>query len=411
MNNNKATVFIAGALLMLYLPANATNGDILEGIGAISEALGGTGVAAPQDPITALVNNPAALGATTQSGRPQFDLGLTLFKPVVDARIKTPAGEMSGGSKDPFSYIPYLGYNHPVNEVWNIGLGAYGISGMGVNYRTRGWDLDGNPANGYEGDVYTKVASMKSVAATSYRLTDGLVLGLALHGNYSTLDMNQGERDAFGWGAQAGLYYNISDWHFGASYTTPQRAKFSRLYNFDAFMGDDRKDTLVLEQPAIYALGVGWTPDKWLFEFNIKNLAWGSTDGYGDFDWEDQWVYAIGAQRQLFERLYLRVGFNYAQNPIDTHNGWNPMGIKTVQGKQVPTMGYELLRNVGFPGIVESHATMGFGYHFSDNLSLNVAYMHAFRKSISSHSAGDAFEYKARLAEDSLTLGLSWTFN
>ena len=42
-------------------PAMATNGDNLIGVGPISRAMGGVGIAAPQDAISAVFSNPAAM--------------------------------------------------------------------------------------------------------------------------------------------------------------------------------------------------------------------------------------------------------------------------------------------------------------------------------------------------------------
>ena len=41
--------------------ANATNGDNLIGIGPIARGMGGVGIAAPQDSISAVFANPAAM--------------------------------------------------------------------------------------------------------------------------------------------------------------------------------------------------------------------------------------------------------------------------------------------------------------------------------------------------------------
>ncbi len=43
--------------------ALATNGDFLMGVGPVSRSMGGVGIAMPQDSITAIFQNPAALGA------------------------------------------------------------------------------------------------------------------------------------------------------------------------------------------------------------------------------------------------------------------------------------------------------------------------------------------------------------
>lgn len=412
MKQIKMGIVAAATLALLPIaPAFATNGDSLEGIGGVSEALGGTGVAAPQDALTATVNNPAGLAVTPGAAGKELTVGLTLFQPTVEAKITTPGGTLTGGSDDPTSLIPFLSYSQPLNDQWNIGIGAYGVSGMGVDYRGKHWDLDGNPGNGYEGDIFSKYASLKVAPAASYRVNDALSLGLALHGNYSTLDFDQGEADAFSAGFAVGATYRIEEVLLGVSYTSPQKSTFDNVYNFDAFAGDTKQDDLSLEQPAVYAGGIAWQPnERWLTEFNVKYLPWSDSEGYDTFDWKDQWVLALGVQYQATEKLALRAGFNYAENPVREHQGWDPTGITTVQGNSVPTFGYELLRNVGFPAIVESHLTLGFGYKLSASLTLNVAYTHVFEKTIESVSAGDAIKLGSSLSEDSLGIGLTWAF-
>jgi len=391
MKQIKTFISVAALIHISAAFSLATNGDIMEGIGPVSEALGGTGVAAPQDGLTALVNNPAGLAFTPNSDKTEISFGLTLFQPTVKAKITTPAGRLSGNSDDPTSYIPFLSYSQPVGDNWNIAFGAYGVSGMGVDYRDKGWDLDGNPANGYEGDAFSKYSSLKLVPAASYKITDAFSAGIALHVNYSRLDLNQGDTDDLSAGAAIGAAYRIGAFQLGASYTTPQKSTFKKVYNFDAFMGDTQKDNLTLEQPATYAAGVAWNiTEDWLVEFNTKYLTWGDSEGYDDFDWQNQMVYAIGTQYRATEKLVLRAGFNYAKNPVNEHSDWNPQGITEIQGKAVPTMGYELLRNIGFPAIVESHLTLGFGLNLTETLAVNVSYAHAFKKTIRSNSIGDA---------------------
>lgn len=399
------------AVLALAQAAFATNGDSLEGIGAVSESLGGTGIAAPQDGLTAIVNNPAGLAFTPGADDSETTVGLTLFQPKVAATITTPGGTLSGDSDDPLSLIPYLSYSQPVNDKVNVGFGAYGVSGMGVDYRGREWDLDGNAANGCEGDLFSKYSSLKVAPAVSFKLNDLLSLGAALHGNYSTLDFDQGKAEALSAGLQLGATYKAGPVLLGASYTTPQESKFEDVYNFDAFSGDTERDDLKLEQPAVYAGGAAWQiHSKLLVEANAKYLTWGDSEGYDDFDWENQWVFAIGAQFKATEKLTVRAGYNYAENPVKEHNGWDPEGVTTIQGKPVPTFGYEMLRNVGFPAIVESHLTLGFGYQLTEALALNVAYAHVFENEISSASIGDAIQLGSTLSEDSLGLGLAWAF-
>jgi hypothetical protein len=61
--------------------ANATNGDNLIGIGPIARAMGGVGVAAPQDSISAVFANPAAMCFGPYCPGSQVDFGGTVFLP------------------------------------------------------------------------------------------------------------------------------------------------------------------------------------------------------------------------------------------------------------------------------------------------------------------------------------------
>ena len=411
MNGN----IVRGAAFALALLAAQTglaaNGDSLEGIGAVSEALGGTGVAAPQDGLTAMVNNPAGLGFAPGTTNGELTLGVSLFQPAVKTRIGTLAGTLSGGSDDPLFVIPFLGYSQPLDDTWSWGIAVYGTAGLGLDYRGKDWDLDGNPANGYEGDLFTRYSSLKLAPAFSYKPVRDLSVGAALQGDYSTLDLGEGKIGATSAGLELGALYRTGPVQLGAAYTTPQKFTYKDVYNFDAFTGDTRKDSLVLEQPAVYAGGIAWQPVRTLLvEFDAKYLTWGDSEGYSDLDWKNQWVFGIGTQYEATDKLALRAGFNYAKNPVAEHDGWDPQGITTVQGKLMPTVAYELFRNVGFPAIMQSHLTVGFSYRLTDWLTLNAAYAHVFEQSITSSSLGHAVNFESTLSADSLGLGFALAF-
>jgi long-chain fatty acid transport protein len=88
------------------------------------------------------------------------------------------------------------------------------------------------------------------------------------------------------------------------------------------------------------------------------------------------------------------------------------MGVTQVQGKSVPTFGYEMLRIIGFPAIVESHLTIGGSYKITDDMSIHLAYMHAFENTISETSAGGpmAVTLASDLEEDTYSFSLAWAF-
>lgn len=389
----------------------ATNGDNLIGVGPVSRSMGGVGVAAPQDSISAIFGNPAAMNLCPCGVKSEAIYGASLFDPTVSTKITTPMGVYEGDSQHAPFVIPAVGVTAPLSEDWRFGFGAYGVSGLGVDYRNKGWDLDGNPANGYEGDLYTKLEIMKFSPMVSYKVSDQLSLGVALQTAYNNLDLGQGGTHDYSHGAQLGAAYAVGMWRLGASYTTPQKASFERVYNFDEFMGSTTADTLDLESPASYVVGVAIEPNRRLvLEADVKYYDWANADGYSEFDWSGQTVIAVGAQYLATDKLYVRAGVNYGENPVNEHNGWDPQGVTEIQGKQAPTMGYEFLRTVGFPAIVETHATLGLGYKLTDAVTVNFDYKHAFEKTIEETSAGGAFKLESALAEDAVGFSLAWQF-
>ena len=192
------------------------------------------------------------------------------------------------------------------------------------------------------------------------------------------------------------------------SYTTPQKVTHENVFDFN---GDGNFDNLDLEAPQTLAFGVSAEPnDSLLVEFDTKWINWSDADGYKDFDWEDQWVFAVGAQYKVTQAFALRIGYNYGKNPVKEHDGFNPMGTTNVQGTDVPTMNYEFFRIVGFPAIIEHHLTMGAGYKFTSNMAVNVSYMHGFEETITETSAGDFATLESTLKEDSVSLGFTVLF-
>jgi long-chain fatty acid transport protein len=161
-----------------------------------------------------------------------------------------------------------------------------------------------------------------------------------------------------------------------------------------------------MASPRTVALGVAWEPATGLLlESNVKFINWADANGYKDFDWENQWVYALGAQYKIpGTGLSLRGGFSYGKNPVRVHNGWDASS-KEVFSK-------EFLRVVGFPPIVETHYTLGASYDFSDRFSLAIGYAHGFSKKIhetSSVSSGPA-TLESEVAENSYEFGFTWRF-
>ncbi|MGD2081292.1 MAG: outer membrane protein transport protein [Nitrospirota bacterium] len=399
-------IFVLLAVLALAVgtagTAAATNGDNLIGIGPISRAMGGVGIAAPQDAISATFANPAGMCFGPYCPGSEVNFAGTLFMPRPETKLTGlgPSAIQKDSDKKVYA-IPAFGLSIPINPKLRFGLSAYGVSGLGVDYRD----------TGVPNNLNTQLQIMKFSPNIAYLVNDNLSVGLGLHIDYSALDLGSGTSFNYGVGAQVGAIYKVSDYvSLGITYKTPQNVDHENVSDFD---GDTALDDLELESPQELGIGVAVEPmpGKLLIEVNAKWVNWGDAKGYEDFDWDDQYVIAVGAQFKPTEKLALRLGYNYGENPVQVHDNFDGTTSTNVQGKSVNTFNYEFLRIVGFPAIVEHHLTAGIGYEFSDAFAVNLGYMHAFEETITENGTiPTPVILESTLEEDSLEFGMTWRF-
>ncbi len=398
----------------------ATNGDNLIGIGPIARSMGGVGIADPQDAISAVFANPAAMCFGPYCPGTEVNFGGTLFMPQVDATVTNSNGTFSAGSDKKVYAIPAIGLSVPITNNWRFGLSAYGVSGLGVDYRGSSLDQPGffnPPPPGFPGPgpliagENTQLQIMKFSPSISYMVNNNLSLGLGVHIDYASLDLRNGSSFNYGIGVQLGGIYKLTDEiKIGATYVTPQEVKYKNVLGFFGQSSD-----LKLAQPQQVGIGISFAPikDMLLFEVDGKWLNWANAKGYEDFDWKDQWVLALGAQYKPIKQLAIRAGYNYANNPVNEHDFTNAPPATTIQGTTMPTYYFETFRIIGFPAIVKQHATVGLGYEFSNRFAINAGYTHAFKETISENGTnvfGQPTTLKSSLSEDSLEFGITWRF-
>lgn len=401
----------------------ATNGDNLISIGPVSRSMGGVGIAAPQDSISAVFSNPAAMCFGPYCPGSGFDFAGTIFMPNAHTRIAIPAFGLDTGNQKSDSdifVIPAIGISSPISPSLRFGLAAYGVSGLGVDYREK-FDLDAS-APGNQA-VYTNLQIMKFAPNLAYMINPNFSVGAAVHVNYGALDLQEGTSSGFSVGAQVGAIYKKGPFSFGAVYITPQEIDHKNVANFDAAFGSTDLDDLTLESPQLFGLGAAYEPvkDVFLVETNAKWLNWSDAKGYKDFGWRDQWVFNIGAQYRPSPKVALRAGYNYGKNPVKLNALDGSAPPVDVQGKQVPQFQYEVLRIAGFPAVVESHITFGVGLQISKSVSMDLGFMHAFKKSVKETGTATFPDGKggfvtvpasieADLSENSLDFGITWRF-
>lgn len=400
MKKTLTLLVLSAVLVVTATPAQATNGDNLIGVGPISRAMGGVGVAAPQDAISAVFSNPAAMCFGPYCPNSQTVFGATIFVPTVKTTVD---GTGFGGAlasetsqMEPF-IIPAVGITVPIGDRLRFGFGAFGVSGLGTDYRNSDLDLGGGPGSG---DMYTMFQVMKFAPNLAYQVSPNFSIGGNVQIVYAALDLKEGTSHNYTTGLQAGAIYKLGTTSIGFSYATGQKVDHERVFDFT---GDGSLDKLELESPENYAVGVAVQPAAGLLvEADVKVYNWADSDGYSLFDWENQTVYAIGAQYALPSGWTIRAGYNYGKSPVKVHDQFDDNSMQV--------FGQEYLRVVGFPAIVETHYTFGAGYEFSQKFALNLGYMKGVSNTIEENGAPNGTYLKSELEEDSYDFSMNWNF-
>lgn len=411
---------------LAWMPASAvfaTNGDNLIAVGPIARSMGGVGIAAPQDAISAVFANPAAMCFGPYCPTTEADFAGTLFMPDVSAKITNVFGTYKADSDDDVYAIPAFGLSVPISDAapfWRFGLAAFGVSGLGVDYRETALDTD-FPSPPFPAGVplaqgtFTALQKLRFAPSIAFQPNEKWSFGLAALIDYANLDLQDGSDWSYGFGAQAGLIYKATDnLSLGFNIQSPINVTYEKVAALNIFQPGVLQD-LDLETPMELGIGAAYTflGGQLLVEGNAKWIDWSGADGYSDFGWRDQYIFAIGAQYQPIPGLFLRAGYNYGRNPVEENSGFNGTSLITVQGNTLPRYYYETFRIIGFPAIVENHLTLGIGYEFSPTFSVNVGYVHGFEETIKETGtdiSGNPVTLESTLKENSIDFELVWRF-
>ncbi len=403
----RVAVSIVVASLAFASPAFATNGMRMIGFGPVQDSMGGVGVGATLD-AGSLVSNPAGLVDLGQ----RLDVALGFFKPSVSYDATGPYVANPGVTYDSTrggSPIPAIGYVHPFGDRLAAGIGIFGVAGMGVDY----------PVNLYGGVAVTSYLQGRLTPALSYRLMDGLSVGVTANVMMAQMkyDVAAGAGQAphdtatsLGIGATLGVKYSpVKAFTLAAAYET--KSSFQD-FSFDvparpAFSYPAGTDKLTFDQPQSATIGVAVTPfDMLLVAADVQWIAWSSTMGRNlpkyssdpsatgalpfDMHWSDQWVLKVGAQITPSSGLQIRVGYDYGKMPLD------------------PDRAFE---NLVFPAVAEHHVTAGVGYDVSRQLAINLTGMYAPKATISGGNPLQGItSYTTEMSQYEIELGIACRF-
>jgi len=390
---------LAAATALVTLPASATDGHFLHGVGAVNSAMGGAGVAAPRSLLGTFYLNPAGLMAFDGT---RMEFGFELFKPDRTLASDLP-GFASGStrSKSDWVPIPAMGLSTRMkNDKIVLGVGALGIGGFGVDYAasTSNPILTPQP-NGF-GQIYSNYQFLKISPSLAFAPSPRIWIGVALNVDWAALAVNPmpiaapdvdagsgtayyptatAADGAFGKGFQVGVLVKPNDLlALGASYTSPQ---WFSSFHFNSTVanpnlptyGTPRQISFRLDVPAVYAVGIGLTPlPNLTLAADGRYITYKSTKGFDKkgfnpdgsvkgFGWKNIKVVAVGGEYRPTERVALRAGFNWAENPISRQQSFF---------------------NTPAPAIVQSHLTFGAGFRVSRRIEISGAYYHVKKNSL-----------------------------
>ncbi len=407
---------LASALLSAVGLSFATNGDNLIGVSPASRGMGGIGVGMPIGPTDTIFRNSAWMSYYKGFN---FSFGGILFMPEVKAKSNvTPMGPMnppaSATSQSKMFVVPEVGIVNQINDKLTFGIGAFGVSGLGVDYRNK----DQRFAN-----THTTFQFMRVIPALAYKVNDAISVSGAVHLAYGSLDLGAflcapggspcwnaggGQSQTYGVGAQLGVAYNLGDFVYaGLTYQSPVNMTYKRVFDTN---NDNIFEDFKLTQPLELAFGVGVKPmDNFKVGMDIRLINWKKAKGYKDFQWKDQLVIALGGEFKPTQKLALRAGYNYGKSPI-RGGAKNLMNANSIPNFAAPFSDFEIafFNLIGFPAITEHHVTLGLGYEFTKNFSIDLAYEHAFNKKVSA-TAGPLF-IEAQNAQNAISIGLNWKF-
>ncbi|MBE7567555.1 OmpP1/FadL family transporter [Acidithiobacillus sp. HP-11] len=425
---------VIGAISMgLSATAFATDGYQLIGIGQYAMGMGGAVVAAPDDPLSAAISNPAGLANMT----PQAAFSAEIFNPT----RKTNFGFGEIGSHSNIYGVPAIGWVAPAfGDGIVFGGGVYGTSGLGVNY------IQPNTPLGTV-QAYSSITFMQMAPSMAMKVNHHLSVGASLNiaAEQGSFQQTIGHTSPGGMGpnnipyppstSYTGLNLASPSWAYGVGLTLGALYKVNSMVT----LGFTYKSPIIftpmtwqetgevagslshpvtggagqysghLNYPQQVALGLAIRPiPQWLISvegqwinwhatmnnFNIYGPSWsnGASSVALPLHWSNQWVANIGTQYNVNKWLQVRAGYSYGSNPVSNAN---------------------TASNLIFPAVVQNAVTFGSTQKLGMGWKLTEAYMHSFANTISGtspYSPYAAENASATLAENSFGLQVGYDF-
>ncbi len=440
-------ILIAAVATALLAPgmALATNGYFAHGYGMKAKGRAGAATAMATDAFGG-ANNPASMAWVGD----RVDVGIDWFSPKRNAsRSGSLAGLNAAATSDSdHFFIPELGYNRMLSPAMSLGVTVYGNGGMNTDYPgdaiAAGHPVCGGFNRGAtgsynllcgSGSLGVDLAQLIVAPTLAIKVTENQSIGISPLLGYQRFKAeglqafvgftpnpagfaadnrltNRGYDNSIGWGVRVGWMGRFFDRvTLGAAYATKMRmGEFDKYRDLFAEQGG-------FDLPENYSVGVAFavTP-KVTIAADYQRINYSEISSVGNpttntgnavaatgftagslgcstcrgFGWEDVNVVKIGVEYQHSPALTLRAGYGHTDNPIQAR---------------------DVTFNIIAPGVVQNSVTLGLTYSLGGNSEITVAYMHAFKKSVSGPSLFNNFGVPAGTENIEMyqnSLGIAW---
>ncbi len=379
-------IFLLASLILILLNSQhvRAQGVIVSAAGPVNRSMGGAATAAPIDALGAIYWNPATI---TQLPSNEMEMGLDLL--FANHTVRSSFGPFQGETQGEAGVfpIPNVGWVHKCqNPNLTIGLGVNGVAGFKTN-------LNADPTNPILapqpiglGRVSSEASFMQLAPVLALQLTDTVSVAVGPTITTGQLgvepfvfnDRNSngmypsGRATRYHWGAgfQVGAFYKPNEsWQHGISFKSPTWMETFEFYGTDA-AGNPRALSADIDLPLILSVGTAYTGfERWLFALDVRYFDYTNTNGLGDpasfnstgslqgLGWDSIFATALGAQYQWNDRISLRSGYTFNQNPISNQ---------------------ESFFNVASPLIYQHMISTGASLGISESTSCHVAYSYMF---------------------------------
>ncbi len=377
------------SILISASTVSATDGDQMLGVSALQWARGGAIIASPVD-APSMIYNPAAIGELKFNSI-AFDLGLGLLNPP--RKISSMAGTTESNSN------LYLGMGNgfigKISDKLFVGMAAGGVAGMGVDFASTTLPDNPNTPIPENVSVVTKKGLLKITPTIAYKPTDNLTIGVSLQIGQQSLALKtpgfiMPQTEAWGFGGAIGIIYHIMpSLQAGFSYTSKlDVAEYE--FNGTSPMGGEGVYKMDMDSPQQASFGLAYQlTQKLMIEADVK---WYNFSDVNDkielkgpngvviplaFGWDDQTVYAVGANFKVIPGMCIKAGYNYGKTPI---------GEEDVDS------------NLGAIAVVEHHISIGISKKWNDTCSSTLSYTRGLHNEVASSLTPNKIEAEQNIA-------------